>query len=196
MARHAGMAASVLDTFERLAADGQPMEPGVRIRFGWSLLRLVDDGGALRVAEPDFALWPEERWMLTIDETLGVLGRQIALLHRLDVEGEDAFFDQFIVTAPGALREENVFLRRTASVGPADSGWLLGSTDDPEALAREHGLERILVASLVAGRSSLLQALTLPRDFIAVFSGESLEQVFDSSGAPRELPDMFHVRDR
>ena len=174
------MAANVLDVFAKLAP-----RPGMQIRFGWSLLRLAEDGDALRVHEPDFAAWPEERWVPTIDITLEVLAAQTALLHRLDVDGEDVFFDQKVIAAPGAVAQPEIFLRRGDSLSEDDSGWLLGTVEDPEALTRGHGLEGVSIASLVGRRRTLLQALTLPSGFIAVFSGDSIEQIFDAAGRER-----------
>ena len=182
---HARMSANVLDVFERLAASGTPLKPGTQIRFGWSLLRLVEDGNALRVTEPDFVLWPEQHWTPTIDTTLKTLAAQTSLLHRLDVDGEDAYFDQVMIAAPGALAQPKIFLRRGSSISAEDSGWLLGTVDDPEALTRDDSLETVLIASLVARRPALLQALTLPSGFVALFSGDSLEQIFDSAGRAR-----------
>lgn len=178
---YARMAANVLDTFERLAGAGDPPRPGMQIRFGWSLLRLGEDGDALRVTEPDFAAWPRERWAPTIDVTLDVLAAQTALLHQLDVAGEDAFFDQAVIAAPGALAQPEIFLRRTDRISAEDSGWLLGTLDDPEALTRGHSLESVLIASLVERRRALLQALTLPTGFLVIFSGDSV-QILDAAG--------------
>lgn len=179
---YARMAANVLDAFESLAASGTEMKPDTQIRFGWSTLRLAEDGEALRVTEPDFARWPAN-WSPTIDITLRVLGEQTCLLRRLGVDGEDAFFDQVIIAASGALAQTRIFMRRTSSMSPEDSGWLLASTDDPEALSRDD-IEPVLIASLVTARPELLQAITLPAGFVALFSGDSLEQVLDSTNRP------------
>lgn len=182
---HGRRAANVLDVFERLAGSGSPPRPGLQIRFGWSLLQLAEVGDALRVTEPDFTAWPEERWVPTIDTTLEVLAAQTELLHRLDVDGEDAFFDQKVIAAPGALAQSEIFLRRGDSLSEEDSGWLLGTLDDPEALTRGEGLEGVLIASLVGRRPALLQALVLPAGFIVIFSGDSIDQILDAAG--REL---------
>jgi hypothetical protein len=183
------MAGSVLDVFERLADSGTPLRSGTQVRFGWSLLRLGEDGDGLRVTEPAFLRWPEQYWTPTIDITLNVLAAQTRLLQRLAVDGEDAFFDQSIIAAHGALAEPDVFLRHASSVSPEDSGWLLGTTADPEALAREDQLEAVSIASLVARRPALLQALALPSEFIVLFSGDSVEQIFDAAGRARLAAD-------
>jgi hypothetical protein len=179
---YARMAANVLDAFENFARSRGSLGPGSQLRFGWSVLRLMEDGPALRVAEPDFARWAEGQWLPTIETTLRILATQTALLHRLGVTGEDAFCDQWLVAASGALAQAKVFLRRATSVSAEDSGWLLGAIDDPEALAREDNLEAVLLASLVTRRPALLQTMVLPRGFITIYSGDSLEQVLDSAG--------------
>jgi len=175
----------VLNEFEKLALSGIALEPGTEMRFGWTILHLIEEDQRLLVAEPDFASWPQENWSRTIDTSLEVLGAQVRLLRHLDVDGEDVFFDQFVIAAPGALSQPKIFLRRESSISAEDSGWLLGSVEDPEALAGEADLERIAIASLVRRRPAVLQVLTLPPGFIAVFAGTVIEQVFDAAG--REL---------
>ncbi len=114
-----------------------------------------------------------------------MLTAQVRVLHRLDVDGEDAYFDQFVIAAPGTLSQPKIFLRHGESISAEDSGWLLGSVEDPEALARETALERVAIASFVRLRPALLQAFTLPRDFVVMFSGDAIEQVFDAAGRER-----------
>ena len=189
-------AASVLNVFEGLADSGTLLQPGTQIRFGWSLLNLVEDGSGLRVTEPDFALWPEPHWKSTIDTTLDILAAQTSLLHHLDVDGEDAFFDQVIIASPGALTQPKIFLRHASRVSAEDSGWLLGTLDDPEALNRDNSLETVLIASLVVRRPALLQALVLPSGFVVLFSGDSLEQIFDSAGSVRWIEPVVRQQQR
>lgn len=102
-----------------------------------------------------------------------------------DLSGEDAFFDQFVIAVQGAMSQPRIFLRRDSSISADDSGWLLASVENPEELADETRLESIAIASLVQRRPALLQALTLPRGFIVVFSGDSIEQIFDAGGRLR-----------
>jgi hypothetical protein len=149
------------------------------------MLRLIEDGDALRVTEPDFWAWPECQWSRSIDVTLDVTAAQVRLLAAVEAEGEDAWFDQALLAARGAMQEHAVFLRRVTSVSDEDSGWLLGPLQHPEALADGDRLERWDIASLVAGRGALLHALALPRGFIAIITGDSIEQVFDRVGTQR-----------
>lgn len=182
---YARAANSVLNEFEKLAGSGKPLKAGTKIRFGWTLLHLIDYDTSLLITEPDFVNWPQEGWSRTIDTSLEVLTAQVSLLHRLDVDTEDAYFDQFMITTSGGPLQPRIFMRRESSISSEDSGWLLGSVEDPEALARESGLERIAIASLVSVRRSLLQAITLPPGFIVTYSGDSIEQIFDAGGRQR-----------
>lgn len=182
---YARAAENVLDEFEKLASSGTPLDSGTEIRFGWTILHLIDDDNCLLITEPDFVKWPQRVWSRTIDTSLNVLVTQVRLLHRLNVDGEDAYFDQFIIAAHGVLTQQRIFLRRESSISTEDSGWLLASVEDPEALACAVDLERIAIASLVQLRPSLLQVLVLPPGFIVVFSDDSIEQIFDAGGRQR-----------
>jgi hypothetical protein len=181
---YAAMAASVLDVFERHASAEHPLAEGTQIRFGWSLLRLLPEATALRIAEPDFTRWPALHWSNAIDITLKTLAEQTRLLHKLGASGEDVFLEQRIVVAADALEQRRIFLRRDAGSAAENSGWLLGSVDDPEALGRDD-IEGVEIATLVARRPAVLQVLTLPAGFMALFAGNALEQVFDAAGTAR-----------
>ncbi|HYQ17042.1 MAG TPA: hypothetical protein VEQ58_14825 [Polyangiaceae bacterium] len=171
---------SVLETFQRV--ESPRIGPGLELRFGWSLLHLVQDGDALRVSEPAFDSWPLPRFEPTLDITLQVVGDQVSLLKKLGVTGQDTFFDQMVLAAPRALSAHSVFLRRDEPSSETDSGWALGSTQDPEALANAEDLEAVPSAALLSLYPSLLSALTLPLGFVAIFSGPALVQVFDADG--------------
>jgi hypothetical protein len=180
--RNERRAASALNAFERLGAPS----PGVELRFGWSVLRLEDDGdGVLMAFEPDFAAWPERRWRDTIDVTLDVLEAQAQLLRRTGAVAEDVTFDQVVLAAPGALDEPRAFMRRMDARAPEDSGWVIGALDDPEALSLAARLEAVTVAALVARRPSLLQPLPLPEGYIAIVTGNAVVNVLDGAGRER-----------
>ncbi len=179
---YALMAENVLEVFERRAASGTKMEPNAKIRFGWSLFSLAPEGMALRVMEPEFTQWPMQRWHHTIDRSLQTLALQVGLMHKLKIDGADVGFDQAIIAAPGALHQSKIFLRRADSVSEQDSGWLLGTQDDPQAITRSEKLDSIWIANLVQLRPALLQALTLPTGYIALFADNELERIFDPQG--------------
>jgi hypothetical protein len=175
--RNRYLATDAIAAFERVGDIGA----GEEIRFGFSLLRLAPAGDGLRLTEPVFESWPELRWRQTIDVTLDVTATQVKLLAEARADVEDAWFDQLLLAAPGALAERELFLRRVSPVAADDSGWLLGSLHDPEALT-DAALEPVPIAHLVASRVSLLAALALPRDYVAIFVGDAVEQVLDADG--------------
>ena len=146
------------------------------------MLRLELEGDVLQLTEPVFEAWPRPRWRPTIDVTLDVTASQVRLLAAVETEGEDSWFDQLLLTAPGALDERENFLRRVGSVDELDSGWLLGTLRDPEALTAADNLEPVEIARLVARHRTLLQALALPRGWVAIVIGDTIREVFDASG--------------
>jgi hypothetical protein len=177
-------AAAAIAAFEPLAADAD-LADGALVRFGFSMLRLELDGDALRLTEPVFEAWPHARWSPTIDITLDVTAFQVRLLAAVDAEGEDAWFDQLLLSAPGALDESENFLRRIGSVDECDSGWLLGTLRDPEALTAADALEPVEIARLVSRHRTLLGALALPRGWVAIVMGNEIREVYDPGGNER-----------
>jgi len=180
--RNERRALAALSAFERAGA----VSDGTEILFGWSPLRLADDGdGALAACELDFGAWPERRWHDSIDVTLDVLEAQSQLLRRADATGEDVAFAQVVLAAPGAIDEPRVFMRRTAALAAEDSGWLVGALDDPEALTVADRLEAVAIAALVTRRPALLQPLVLPEGYVAIVTRDAVEQVLDGGGRER-----------
>lgn len=178
-------ARAVLDVFADAREAGTTLRPGTSVRFGWAFFRLTLDGDSLLVEEPRFDTWPSESWNPRIDTSLTVVAAQASLLRHLDVDGQDAFFDQYLTVAAGALSRPGIFLRRGDSLSEEDSGWLVGDLDDPEALTRGGELEVVPSAHLVGRRPSLLPTLALPTGFAAILSGDTLEQVLDAAGRER-----------
>jgi hypothetical protein len=86
---------------------------------------------------------------------------------------------------PGTVGVRRVFLRRAEALATEDSGWLLATLKDPEALSRAGELEPVPIASLVARRPAVLAPLALPVGFTAIIAGSSVQQVLDDAG--REL---------
>lgn len=172
---------AVLNTFERLYSTAGSLRAGAQIRFGWSLLHILEDAGGLIVAEPEFERWPEQRWRANLDITLEIATEQSRLLQRLRLSGEDACFDQFLYAARGASLERDIFLKRAGATVDGDSGWALGSLDDPEALGAGE-LEAIPIAKLVGTLRYVMPVLALPGGSIAVFRNRSLAEILDAGG--------------
>ncbi|MDB5145997.1 MAG: hypothetical protein JWQ57_17, partial [Mucilaginibacter sp.] len=142
------MAENVLDVFEKLAAGEKIPADGMQVRFGWSMLRLQENGHVLQVTEPDFDNWPAQNWNNNLNTTLRVLSAQTALLHRLKMEGEDVYFDQAVILVRNVLPQSDIFMRRTLSTLPDDSGWLIGSLNNPEELSDDSKIEAMQITRL------------------------------------------------
>ncbi|MGB7548939.1 MAG: hypothetical protein WBM14_14415 [Terracidiphilus sp.] len=172
---------ALLDTFERLYSAPGSLRAGAQIRFGWSLLRILEDDEGLVVGEPDFERRPGEVWIPTVDTTLAVETEQVRLLHRLRISGQDTYFDSVLFAASGSLDLDDVFLKRSVGTLETDSGWALGSLSNPEALT-EGELEPVPISRLVVTHRFLMQALALPTGSIAIYKNRELHDVLDETG--------------
>jgi hypothetical protein len=179
---YAQMAENVLDVFEKLAVGGKVPVDGMQVRFGWSMLRLQGNEQVLQVTEPDFENWPAQNWNNNLNTTFSVLSAQTTLLHRLKIEGEDVYFDQAVILARNVLEQSDIFMRRTLTTLSGDSGWLVGSLNNPGELSDDSKIEALQIARLLTVKPELLTALILPVGYIAVFSDGELAQVMDSTG--------------
>jgi hypothetical protein len=174
----AQQAESVIALFKRLHEEGRVLRDGFRVRFGWSLLTLRGHGSQLIVCEPDFSSDPLTNVREDITVTLSVLVQQSSVLNRLGVEGEDASFRYKLVISKGVLNIPHIYLERKESTTEDDSGWYIGPVEDPE---EEPGYESLYVYQLLDSRPQLLQVLTLPRGYLAVFNGVEIEAILNES---------------
>jgi hypothetical protein len=177
------MAEQVLDVIARFA-EGQPLASGLRIRFGWSMLTLVEDAEGLTVCEPDFDGDPLRAVRPTLDTTLAVIADQAAITRQLSVAPVDVSFDQFVVVARGALDAPVVQLYRDPDARHDDTGWSLteygaNRGDDTSAY------EAMRVYTFLRTRPGVIPVLVLPPRFAAIIDGNQVSRVLDDSG--REL---------
>ncbi len=162
------------------AGAGTPKD-GLTLRFGWSVLRLRADGEVLRVCEPDYLLGAD-RWIDTIDVTLDTLRAQAEVHRNTGMEPVDVGHDQQLLCVPGALTQPGIFLHRLEPLSAGDSGWVLGSLADPEALAGDPDLDTVPVAVLVRVRPLVLSVLTLPVGSMVVIEGDVVTHVEGPAG--------------
>ena len=178
------MARGVMATLARICGERRP-QAGMSVRLGWSLVRLVEDPhDGLILCEPDFDGDPLHQARQGVSTTLAVLRMQSRLCHAVDVQPQDAGFEQFIVVAGGALMLREIQLLRTTTNGPEDSGWSLGPLG--YAVAEEdYGAMRLY--ELLSQRPIVLAVVALPSDFAAVIENETVVAVFDPQGRQRLL---------
>lgn len=176
------LAADVLTTFERIAQkDG--LRPGLRVRFGWSLLTLREhDGGALIVCEPDFGGDPIAEVRPRVDTTLSVLAEQTRVVRRTRVTPRDSTFDQAVVVARGALGALSLHLFRSEPLHDGDSGWSVTAAESASSSESPDDFEPVRSYMFLQLRRIVLSALMLPVGTAVVVDGDRLAMVLDEHG--------------
>ena len=162
-------------------AQGNGLKDGAVIEYGWAPLRVKAEDRDLLLCEPNYAGDPNE-FVPTVDGTLHVLAGQTALLHGLGIEGVAAKYNQGVVLKRGVLQIPHIYLHRRSPVNEHDSGWYIGPADEGNRPPPDSELESTYVFSLLAPRPSLLQAMALPYEYLAVFDGDKIEVVLDPGG--------------
>ena len=182
--RHRAMLEDVLNVVAQMARR-QPLRPGARIRFGWSLLRLVETApGELTTCEPDFDGNPLLDARPRLDTTLDVAAEQAAFVRQLHITPSDILFEQFIVAGKGALTAHAVQLYRDANASGDDSGWSLTEQGAEHADDGSDAWDAVRVYALLRLRRSLLRLLVLPPGFVVTLEGDQVTRVLDSRGQP------------
>ncbi|MCK0509709.1 immunity protein Imm33 domain-containing protein [Aromatoleum buckelii] len=178
------LAEDFLAILTRIARD-DPLHAGMKVRFGWSILTLRDDGGALVVSEPDFAGDPLRDQHPGVDTTLDVLAQQAALVRRVGATPLDAGFEQFVVVARGALESRTLQLFRSPPQRDDDSGWTISSPEQPGSAHDADAFDAQRVFTLLRQRPVVLSALALPPGFAVIIDGDAISAVFDADGRKR-----------
>jgi hypothetical protein len=176
-------ASALLETLQSLDGRGPRLHDGSTIRFGWSLFRIVEKDAELIVCEPDFDGNPFENVVADVDRSLRVQAEQVAICKLAGAVGEpDVRFDQTIVVDRRHLNDPMVYLDRRLSANPEFSGWYIGPTIDVARGADADDLEILPVYELIKRRRPLLSVLQLPADYLAIFDGDEIHSIFDSTG--------------
>lgn len=180
------MAEQVLDVIARL--EGRPpVRAGLRVRFGWSMITLVESGGELAVCEPDFGGDPLRDVRPGLETTLDIAAEQAALVRRLGVSPIDACFDQFVVVAKGALAAAALQLYRDPEARGDDSGWSITPMGAGPAVEDAATYDAVRVHALLRAHPRVLTALGLPPGFVVTIEGDRIARVFDDEGRERVL---------
>jgi hypothetical protein len=154
---------------------GSFLKNGVRVQLGWTTLTLMQHGDALWVCEPDFQGDPTRETRRDITTSLRVQYLQNTIAKKVGVEGVPAAFHEKVVLSAGCLRENKVYLQRSQPK-QGDSGWYVGPVNESSSGG---ALEAIYVFNLLALRPALLEVLSLPPGYMAVFSGEKIEAILN-----------------
>src|SRR5262245_37454222 len=179
------LAGDVLTTLERIAPQ-DPMRPGLKVRFGWSLLTLqAAAGGGLVICEPDFDRDPLRDTRPRLDTTLEVLARQAALVRRVGVVPVDTGFEQFVMVVREALSSTVLNLSRGTPAEEDDSGWTLSSPDHPGDPDDPDAFDALRAFLFLRRRPIVWAALALPAGYTVAIEAERITAVFDPAGRRR-----------
>lgn len=178
------LAEDLLTTLERIAQK-DPLRPGVKIRFGWSMLTLREEIGGLVACEPDFDGDPLRDVRPRVDTTLDVLAQQTVLVRKVGVRPVDVGFEQFVVVAHGALDSRTLNLFRSDPELDDDTGWTVSSPDQPGSPEDPNSFEAIRVFVFLRRRPVVLSALGLPPEFAVVIDGDRISAVLGPDGRNR-----------
>jgi hypothetical protein len=181
----APMARDLLAALASIAAH-TALHPGSRVRFGWSVLTLEEDGaGGLTVCEPDFLGDPLRQVRPRVDVTLEVLSQQTAFVRRIGVDPVDAGFDQFVVVARDADATASWQLFRGPPSSDEDSGWSISAAGAPPHDEDEETLEGRRVHTFLRTRPAVLAAVVLPAGFAVLVDGNRITAALDPEGRDR-----------
>ena len=142
-----GLAARIVDFFERAVAKGTRFSVGDTVQYGWSTLRVMQRAdGTLGVLEPD--LRHELKWIESVDQAVFEHWKQTEVLESLGL-AERADFPRQALQAVVCSRVYDVdawICGRTEPSAQTDSGWFVGCSDD----AHDHqSADALTVAPLV-----------------------------------------------
>ncbi len=160
--------------------DGDPaLDHGATLWFGWSLvtLRGGTEGAGLVAHEPDFANDPLTMTRDDLSCTLHYVAEQQQVLGYIGVRGEPVRHDQRLTISPDCLFQELIHLQRREPAFADDSGWHVGF--EPGSRVSRDRVETMRVHELLGKRPGLLKVLVLPRGYVTVLRGDSVESIVD-----------------
>lgn len=131
--------------------------------------RIVRDKTPIGEVAPD---WPSPQ---------AVADTRPTTLPALDTPAQPPAPEAKVLLARGVWEKQRVYLERTQTDSPDDSGWYVGIADNTEV----SDYFAVRVADLRARRPDLDAVLRLPVGYLVVLDGASLEAVFDPRGTLR-----------
>jgi len=178
----------LLKTLNKLQVPGKVFDSGVKEQIGWSTLTLQKRGSELLVCEPDFWGDPFRNIREDVTCTLTIFAKQSKVLSILGIEGVPTTFEEKITLSPKCLDAGRIYLKREEPKFPGDSGWYIGRSEKP-SVGDKH--EVMYAYQLLDHRAELLQVLSLPPGFLAVFNGDSIDAIINDKNE-----DVWNVTDQ
>jgi hypothetical protein len=175
-------AETLLSDFAVIHGNGPAFMDGTTVLFGWVLLKIHRKGQVMTVCEPDFRNHSITNHIPAVDVTLTVLRDQHRLVNHLKCPPMVTYYTDSLVIERGCLGEPSIYLERQHPVKENDSGWFIGYKD--RKLVKDCGYDSIPAYSLLDIRPELMQVLSLPVKYMAVFHGRFLQSVLDPENTP------------
>jgi hypothetical protein len=178
--RHA--AETMLSDLAAMHGNGPAFMDGSTVLFGWVLLKIRRKGRVVTVCEPDFRNHSITDHVPAVDVTLTVLRDQHRLVNHVNCAAMATLYTDAIVIEQGSLDEPSIYLERQPPVKENDSGWFIGYKD--RILGKNCGYDSIPAYRLLDIRPELMQVLSFPVRYMALFHGRFLQSVLDPENIP------------
>ncbi|HEY7424619.1 MAG TPA: hypothetical protein VH682_10355 [Gemmataceae bacterium] len=146
------------------------------VQFGWSLLRLRQEGSELIVCEPDFDGDAVSGVVPHVTRSLIVQTQQSDVLCLVQAEPAAIWFQDTVLLTDGCLEQPLIFMTREVPSRKGDSGWGIGYKEDPGLACADH---YIPLFELVRRRAALLQVMLLPTGWSVNFDGDLIDSIFN-----------------
>jgi len=165
----------LFDVFEQI--DVPKWVDGFCFQVGWMLYVLREKEAKCFVLEaPDVDNNPFTDRTEDLTTALRVNFVQGQCLQLFDVGGASVRFDDKIIVANGVFDCDRVYLHRTESGEPGDSGWYIGPVSDSEPT----DFSAIYVYELLRVKQAFMRALLLPDDYMVIFDGDTVTDVVNA----------------
>lgn len=149
-----------------------------KIQVGWTIFTVVEVSEGFIIVAPDYSKNPLTDSIDDLTVALWVQLEQGILLNKLKLTGELISFQDKIICTKDVLKLDNIYLERNGEHDKDDSGWYIGPVD--ESISQEE-LEAYYAYQIIKIRPSIIQTLTLPSGYMAVFNKDKLKAVLNEN---------------
>lgn len=146
------------------------------IQVGFSIFKLKKVDEKFIVISPDYSKNPLIDTTEDLTIALWIQLEQGILLNKLNLIGESISFQDKIICSKGVLKLDDIYLERSGECEKGDSGWYIGPVDE---VNDNEELESYYAYQIIKIRPSIIQVLTLPNGYMAVFNKDRLDAVLD-----------------
>jgi hypothetical protein len=158
---------------------GPALKDGSIIRFGWSDLKLSQEGNELVIMEPDFENDPLNHFIPQVTTTLEILLQQFSLLYKINVPPGNCYYRDKIIIAKDCLQKKDIYMERSKIEDKNDSGWFIGENKTDKKEYSNENLEAIYTFQILKARPELMKTLALPDGYLVTFSGDAITAIID-----------------